>query len=107
MVMEKEIKKNVGKAEIINDFAAKFNNLSKKEAAEYIKAFEEVIAARLEGGYSVRLIPFGSFEIRERKARIGRNPSSREEITIPARSVPVFRPGKLLKDAVKPAEEKK
>jgi DNA-binding protein HU-beta len=48
----------------------------------------------------VQLVGFGSFEVKQREARVGRNPKTMEEIRIPARRVPVFRPGKELKESV-------
>ena len=54
----------------------------------------------LAAGDKVQLVGFGSFEIRARAARIGRNPKTKEEIKIPASKVPAFKPGKALKDAV-------
>lgn len=95
-------KKKVGKSEIIQDFVDEAH-ISKKVASEYLSILLKVIVNRLKKGESVRLIPFGAFEIRERKAREGRKPGSdtNEKIQIPARKVPVFKPGKELKDAVK------
>ena len=58
------------------------------------------ITEALAAGDKVQLVGFGSFEIRARAARIGRNPKTKEEIKIPASKVPAFKPGKALKDAV-------
>ena len=58
------------------------------------------ITAALAAGDKVQLVGFGTFEVRERAARTGRNPQTGEDIAIAARSVPVFKPGKALKDAV-------
>ena len=102
--MTQEKRKKVGKSEIVADFAAEAK-LNKKEAGELLSTLLKVIVNRLKQGENVRLIPFGAFEIRERKARTGRRPGvageQTESILIPARNVPVFRPGKELKDAVK------
>lgn len=95
-----EKEKVVGKAEIIVDLANSLQ-VNKKEAGLILSAVLEAIKEHLRKGENVRLIPFGSFEVRTRKERIGRNPSTREEITIPERRVPVFRPGKDIRDAVK------
>ena len=84
----------MNKAELINAAADKAG-LSKKDT-EAIKAITEALAA----GDKVQLVGFGSFEIRARAARIGRNPKTKEEIKIPASKVPAFKPGKALKDAV-------
>ncbi|MCR4782990.1 MAG: HU family DNA-binding protein [bacterium] len=102
--MAEDKKNKVGKAEIVADFAAEAK-LNKKEAGELVSTLLKVIVNRLKKGENVRLIPFGAFEIRERKARKGRRPGAsgdaKEIIDIPARRVPVFRPGKELKEAVK------
>ena len=104
MAQDKKKTVKVGKSEIAADFANEAR-ISKKEASAYISTLLKVIVNRLKKGESVRLIPFGAFEVRERKARIGRRPGavggSAEPIQIPARSVPVFKPGKELKEAVK------
>ena len=94
---EKEV---VGKAKLIEDVATRMNT-TKKEAGDMLNAVLEAIQEHLNNGEGVRLIPFGSFEIRERKARLGRNPSTGKEIKIKARKVPAFRPGKALREAVK------
>ena len=65
-----------------------------------ITATFDAITDALKEGEKVQLVGFGSFEIRARAARIGRNPKTKEEIKIPASKVPAFKPGKALKDAV-------
>ena len=65
-----------------------------------VNAAFDTIAANLEVGEKVQLVGFGVFDIKERGARIGRNPKTKEEIEIPATRVPVFKAGKVLKDAV-------
>ena len=97
--MEKQAKM-VGKAEIIADLTEALG-CTKKDAGKMLTAVLDSIKKHLAEGEGVRLIPFGAFEIRTRKERIGRNPSTRQEIKIPARSVPAFKPGKDLKEAVK------
>lgn len=89
----------VGKADLIADIAERTNS-SKKEATDALNVVLETIQDHLTKGNGVRLIPFGSFEVRERKGRTGRNPRTGEEITIEARKVPAFKPGKALRDAV-------
>ena len=71
-----------------------FGEHSNKQAA-----FEAITAA-LVGGDKVQLVGFGAFEVKERNARVGRNPKTKEEIQIPASRVPVFKAGKALKDVV-------
>jgi DNA-binding protein HU-beta len=92
--------KVMGKTELIAAIADKTKG-SKKDAAETLKVVLDTIQEHLKKGRGIRLIPFGSFEIRERKGRTGRNPRSGEKITIKARKVPAFKPGKALRDAVK------
>lgn len=75
--------------------------ITKKEAEEFVNATLEAIEESLVKGEDVKLVGFGNFEIRERAARIGRNPSTGEEIEIPASKCVGFKVGKKLKDAVK------
>lgn len=74
---------------------------SKKESAQIVDALFASIEEALAKGEKVQLIGFGTFEVRERAARKGRNPQTGAEIEIPASKVPAFKPGKALKDAVK------
>ena len=74
--------------------------LSKKKAEQAVNATVEAITQALAQGDKVSLVGFGTFEIRERPARKGRNPRTKEEITIPATTTPAFKAGKALKDAV-------
>lgn len=92
--------KVVGKKEVVEQVATK-TNISKKEALAIVKALFDVVKDNLKKGKTVRLIPFGNFEVRHRAGRKGRNPRTGKEIDIKARKVPAFRPGKDLKDAVK------
>lgn len=89
----------MNKAELINSVAATAE-VSKKEAEAVITATLDAITAALKEGDKVQLVGFGSFEVKKRAARIGRNPKTKEEIEIPATRVPVFKAGKVLKDAV-------
>ena len=75
-------------------------NLTKKDSEAAVSAMLEVITDALCDGDKVQLVGFGSFETKERNARIGRNPRTKEEIQIPASRVPAFKAGKALKDAV-------
>ena len=74
--------------------------LSRKDAEAAVKAFVDVVTEELKKGGKVQLVGFGSFETKERNARVGRNPRTKEEIEIPASRVPAFKAGKALKDAV-------
>ena len=74
--------------------------LSKKDAEKVINATVDSITAALVAGDKVQLVGFGAFEVKTRAARQGRNPRTKETITIPASKSPVFKAGKALKDAV-------
>ncbi|MGI5987873.1 HU family DNA-binding protein [uncultured Oscillibacter sp.] len=89
----------MNKAELINAVAEKAD-VSKKDAEAVISATLETITAALKEGDKVQLVGFGSFEVKKRAARMGRNPKTKESIEIPASVVPVFKAGKALKDSV-------
>ena len=89
----------MNKAELINATAEKAG-LSKKDAEAALNAALDVITASLTEGEKIQLVGFGAFEVKERAERIGRNPKTKESIKIPASTVPVFKAGKALKDAV-------
>ena len=89
----------MNKADLINAVAASAD-CSKKDAEAVITAALDTITAALKDGDKVQLVGFGSFEVKKRAARIGRNPKTKESIEIPASVVPVFKAGKALKDAV-------
>ena len=89
----------MNKAELVAAMAAKTGD-TKKGTEEYVNALVDVITAALKKGEKVQLVGFGSFEVRKRAARKGRNPQTGEEIKIPASKAPAFKPGKALKDAV-------
>jgi DNA-binding protein HU-beta len=74
---------------------------SKKEAAEAVEATLAAIQKALKKGNAVTLVGFGTFDVRKRKARTGRNPQTGKAIKIAAKKVAVFKAGKGLKDAVK------
>jgi len=89
----------MNKAELINAVAASAD-VSKKDAEAVISATLDAITAAMKEGEKVQLVGFGSFEVKKRAARIGRNPKTKEEIEIPASRVPQFKAGKVLKEAV-------
>ena len=89
----------MNKAELINAVAAAAE-VSKKDAEAVLTATLDAITDALKEGDKVQLVGFGSFEVKKRAARIGRNPKTKESIEIPASVVPVFKAGKALKDAV-------
>ncbi len=89
----------MNKSELIAAIAAKTGE-TKKDAEATLNAFVEVVTETLVKGDKVQLVGFGSFEVRKRAARKGRNPQTKEEIKIPASKAPVFKAGKALKDLV-------
>ena len=89
----------MNKAELVAAVAEK-TALSKKDSEKAVNAAFEAITEALVGGDKVQLVGFGSFETKERNARVGRNPRTKEEIQIPASRIPAFKAGKALKDAV-------
>lgn len=82
---------------------AEVTGMTKKDTAAAVDAFIEVVSETLEKGEDVALVGFGTFKVKERAARKGRNLQSGEEIDIPASNVVSFKVGKTLKDAVKGA----
>lgn len=89
----------MNKAELINAVALKAD-VSKKDAEAVLTAALDTITAAMAEGEKVQLVGFGSFEVKKRAARLGRNPKTKEAIEIPASVVPTFKAGKALKDAV-------
>jgi DNA-binding protein HU-beta len=86
-----------------NDLVAKVadkSGLSKKDSEKALNAFIEAVADGLKEGDKVSVVGFGTFEVRERAARKGRNPQTGKEINIPASKTPAFKAGKSLKDLV-------
>lgn len=89
-----------GKTDIVDAVAEK-TGFTKKDSQAALDATLEAIQDALQRGERVQLTGFGTFETRERKARKGKNLQTGEEIMIPATTVPAFRAGKTLKEAVK------
>ena len=89
----------MNKTELIAAIAAKTGE-TKKDAEATLNAFVNVVSETLAKGDKVQLVGFGSFEVRKRAARKGRNPQTKEEIKIPASKAPVFKAGKALKDLI-------
>ncbi len=88
------------KADIIEAVYEKVGGFSKKEAAEIVESVFKQIKDTLKDGEKIKISGFGNFIVREKKARIGRNPQTGEEITISARRVLTFKPAQVLKDAL-------
>lgn len=90
----------MNKTEFINAVAEK-EGIEKKCAEKAVNAVFATIAQELAKGEKIQLVGFGTFEIRERAEKRGRNPRTGETMTVPASKVPAFKAGKALKDAVK------
>ncbi|MFB0918457.1 MAG: HU family DNA-binding protein [Clostridiaceae bacterium] len=99
----------MNKAELITKISEN-GNMTKKDAEVALNAFKKSVMGALEAGDKVQLVGFGTFEVRQRAAREGRNPRTKETIKIPASKVPVFKPGKdfkaLVNKPVAPAKKK-
>ena len=89
----------MNKAELIAT-VSEVAGLSKKDSEKAVNATFDAITAALEAGEKVSLVGFGAFDVKERAARMGRNPRTKEEVEIPASRVPQFKAGNALKDAV-------
>ncbi len=90
----------MNKSELV-DLVAEKAGMSKKDSEKAVKAVLDSITEGLVKGDKVQLVGFGTFEVRSRKEREGRNPATGEKIKIEALKVPAFKPGKALKDKVK------
>lgn len=89
----------MNKTELINTVAEK-TDMSKKDADKAVNAVIDTIIDTIVQEDKVQLVGFGTFEIRNRGERMGRNPQTKEPMPIPASKVPVFKAGKAFKDAV-------
>ena len=89
----------MNKTELITAIAQNAG-VSKKDAERVLNAAIDAMTAALANGEKVQISGFGAFEVKEREARIGRNPHTKESIEIPATKVPVFKASKALKDIV-------
>ncbi len=89
----------MNKADLIGAIADTAD-LSKAEASRAVEAFTEVVEKALKSGDSVSLVGFGTFTVRDRAARTGRNPRTGQTIQIAASKSPAFKPGKAFKDAL-------
>ena len=90
----------MNKAELV-EAIAKATKATKADTERSLDAMLDVISKNMRKKEGVKLVGFGTFAVSHRKARVGRNPQTGEVIQIPARKVPVFRPGKELKDSVR------
>ncbi len=89
----------MNKSELI-DYVADASGLSKADAGRAVEAVVAGVTSALKQGDTVAVVGFGTFQVRARAARTGRNPKTKETIQIPASKNPVFKAGKALKDAV-------
>lgn len=89
----------MNKTDLINA-VAEHAELTKADAGRALEAFFETVQKALKNGDDVAVVGFGTFTVRERAARTGRNPRTNEEIKIAASKIPAFKAGKGLKDAV-------
>ncbi len=95
----------MNKTELIEAIAAEAK-LSKKDAEAAVNAYTSVVTKALKKGDKVTLVGFGTYEVRKRAARTGKNPQTGEAIKIKASKVPAFKPGKGLKDTVNGVKKK-
>lgn len=91
----------MNKNELVRAVADKIgNDISVKNVDAVVTALTEVIQSALQQGDKVQLVGFGTFEVKKRAARTGRNPRTNEPMEIPEAVVPLFKPGRILKEAV-------
>lgn len=90
----------VSKADLV-DKVAEETGMKKKDVKTIMDSVLEQVSTHLDKGHKVQLTGFGTFEVRNRKARTGVKPGTTEKIKIPASKYPAFKPGKALKDKVK------
>lgn len=89
----------MNRAELV-EAIAKQTGHSKADSERFLTAFIDTVEKNIKKKEGVKLVGFGTFSVAKRKARVGRNPQTGEEVKIPARSVPVFKPGAQLKELV-------
>lgn len=90
----------MNKTELVAAMAEK-TGLTKKDSEAALKAFMEAVKETVHEKSELRLVGFGTFTVKETKERVARNPRTGEQVTIPAKIVPVFKVGQELKDSVK------
>ena len=99
IMIDKKEHRTMNKRDLVAAMAEK-SGLSRKNCEAALDAFVAATGDALQTGDKVHLVGFGTFEVKERAARTGRNPKTKEPVDIPASKQPVFRPGKALKGAV-------
>ena len=90
----------MNKTELITAMA-EASGLTKKDCDTALNAFVDTLQTALKSGDKVQLLGFGTFEVKERAARTGRNPRTKETVEIPASKAPVFKAGQAFKDAIR------
>jgi integration host factor subunit alpha len=93
-------KKALTKIDLVEQVYNKVGSFSKKDAAEIVELVFDTIKQTLEKGEKIKISGFGNFVVRHKKARIGRNPQTGEEIEISARKVLTFKPSQVLKNVL-------
>ncbi|MFT7580631.1 MAG: integration host factor subunit alpha [Myxococcota bacterium] len=88
------------KADLVEAVYGKLDGFSKKESSDIVESVFEMMKETLEHGEKIKISGFGNFALRDKKARIGRNPRTGEAITIPPRRVLTFKPSQVLKNAL-------
>lgn len=96
----------MNKSELIDAIAGKAEGVTKADITKVINGFTEVVGESMTRGDDVVLVGFGTFSVKERAARTGRNPRTGEELQIAASKVPSFKAGKGLKDTVNGTSKK-
>ncbi len=89
----------MNKQELIERMADK-TGLTRKDCGTALDGFLSAVTEALQTGDAVKLVGFGSFEVKHRAARTGRNPQTKEPVDIPAQTIPMFKAGKGLKDSI-------
>ena len=89
----------MNKSDLISAVAEK-SGIQKKDAERAVNAALDTIISELRGGGRVQLTGFGIFEVKDREARVGRNPRTKESVAIPATRTPVFKASKAFKDSI-------
>ncbi len=90
----------MNKRELVEEVADQ-TGITKKQAGNVINAITDIVRGTLSKGERITLVDFGTFHVRQRKAREGRNPQTGEKLEIPAKKVPKFRAGKNLREVVR------
>ena len=88
------------RSDLVEELAARFGQLAHRDAETAVKAILDAVSEALVRGHRIEIRGFGSFSVRHRSPRMGRNPRSGESVAIPEKRVPHFKPGKALREAV-------